>query len=329
MKPESNPTMKDVARESGVSLATVSKVINGLHVGKKSREKVEAAIKKLGYQVNVNARALKSSKTYCVALVMPSLKHPFFAHLTDELIAVLTREGFRSIVMITNYDPKTEQKCFSLVRNKQADGVIALTYSPDLDVDESIPIVTIDRHLGEKIPCVSSDNFRGGELAAEKLIELGCKKLLFVRISSQIPGEPDKRCAGFENACSLRGAEYGTVLLYDKDTERPIYDFLEEHLCRGAVEYDGIFCNSDLLAQRVMNFLNNRGIKVPDQVQIIGYDGIVDHFTDGYVCSTIEQPLTQMAQAAVTLLMTPVTATEGMNVMLPVKYVPGDTTKNK
>ena len=84
MKAGSNPTMKDVARECGLSLATVSKVINGQPVGKISRQKVEAAIEKLGYRVNAYARALKSSKTYSVALVMPSLKHPFFAHLTDE-----------------------------------------------------------------------------------------------------------------------------------------------------------------------------------------------------------------------------------------------------
>lgn len=328
MKSDPKPTIKDVARESGVSLATVSKVINGLHVSKKSRESVEAAIEKLGYQVNVYARALKSSKTNTVALVMPSLKHPFFAHLTDELIASLTREGYRTLVLITNYDPETEQKCFSLVRSKQADGVIALTYSPDLKVDESLPIVTIDRHLGNSIPCVSSDNFRGGEIAAEKLIELGCGKLLFMRISSRIPGEPDKRRSGFENICGMRGVDYMTFQIYGDDTESPFYRFLEEHIVDGRLEYDGIFCNSDILAGRVIRFLDEKGIRVPDDVQIIGYDGIPDRFTDKIVCSTIEQPLAQMAQTAVALLTNPVETAEGMNVMLPVKYLPGRTTKD-
>lgn len=324
----STPTIKDVARESGLSLATVSKVINGLPVGKASRQKVEAAIEKLGYQVNPYARALKGSKSYAVALVMPSLKHPFFAHLTDELIACLTREGYRTILMITNYDPETEQKCFSLVKSNKADGVIALTYSPDLEVDGSIPIVTIDRHLGEVVPCVSSDNYRGGEIAAEKLIELGCKKLLFMRITARIPGEPDKRRAGFESACSARGVPCESCLIYDDETEEPIFRFLEEHLCDDEPEFDGIFCNSDMLAKKVIRYLGDRGVSVPGQVQVIGYDGIMDRFMDGYVCSTIEQPLAQMAQAAVTLLMNPVQATEGMNVVLPVKYIPAGTTKD-
>ena len=319
--------MKDVARESGLSLATVSKVINGLPVGKSSRRLVEDAIEKLGYQVNPYARALKSSKTNTIALLIPSMKHPFFAHLTDELISCLEREGFRSILMITNSDTETEQKCFSLVKSKLADGVVALTYNPDIKADTSIPIVTIDRHLGETIPCVSSDNFRGGEIAAKKLIELGCKNLLFLRISAGVSGEPDKRCAGFESVCNARGIPYQTVLVNDKETEAPIFRFLEGHTVDGTFSYDGIFCNTDILAVRVRLFLEKRGVKIPDQVQIIGYDGIINPFTGKYVCSTIEQPLAHMAQTVVTLLMNYVETTEGMNVMLPVRFVSGGTTK--
>ena len=328
MKNDSNPTMKDVARECGLSLATVSKVINGLPVGKASRQKVEAAIGKLGYHVNAYARALKGSKTYSVALVMPSLKHPFFAHLTDELTKCLTKYGYRAQLMITNYDPEAEQKSFAMVRTNKMDGVIALTYSPDLEVGESIPIVTIDRHLDSDIPCVSSDNFRGGELAAKKLIELGCKKLLFMRITSRIQGEPNKRCAGFENVCQTNNVDYDTLLLCDDEPEEPIYRFLDEHFKDGKAEYDGIFCNSDILARRVIRSLNEKSIGVPDQVQIIGYDGIIDRFTDQYVCSTIEQPIAMMAETAVTILLNPTETTSGANICLPVRYVPGGTTKD-
>lgn len=327
MKPESHPTMKDVARESGLSLATVSKVINGLPVGKNSRKLVEEAIEKLGYQVNTYARALKGSKTYTVALVMPSLKHPFFAHMVDELTAALTQFGYRSLLMITNYDTEAEQKCFSMVRSNSVDGIIALTYNPDIVVDDSMPVVTIDRHLGKTIPCISSDNYRGGELAAEKLMELGCRKLLFLRISSRTPGEPDKRYSGFENICHKSGVDHKAVLLYDEETEDSIYEFLEEHIRDGICEYDGIFCNSDGLACRVLHVLRIHGVDVPGQVQIIGYDGIVDHFEDRYVCSTIVQPLAKMAQTAVRFLLESGEDAAGANITLPVRYVRGDTTK--
>lgn len=329
MKTDSTPTMKDVAQECGLSLATVSKVINGLPVGKKSRERVEAAIDKLGYQVNAYARALKSSKTYTVALVMPSLKHPFFANLTDELTKSLMNRGYRSILMITNYDHEAEQKSFSLVRSNKMDGVIALTYSPNLEVGESIPIVTIDRHLDAGIPCVSSDNFRGGELAAGKLIELGCKKLLFMRITSRIQGEPNKRCAGFESVCQMKNVDYDTLLFNDDEPEEPIYNLLEEYISDGSFRYDGIFCNSDIMASKVIGFLRERGIDIPGQVQIIGYDGIIDSYTDRYVCSTIEQPIAMMAETAVTILLNPADTPSGANICLPVRYIPAGTTKDR
>ena len=320
--------MKDVARECGLSLATVSKVINGQPVGKISRQKVEAAIEKLGYRVNAYARALKSSKTYSVALVMPSLKHPFFAHLTDELTRALMSKGYRSQLVITNYDVEAEQKSFEMVRTNKMDGVIALTYSPNIAASDSIPVVTIDRHLEPNVPCVSSDNYRGGEMAAEKLIELQCRRLLFLRITSPIQGEPNKRLAGFENVCKTRNIEYETCLISDDEPEERIYHYLREHIREGAFEYDGIFCNSDMLARRVIRFLNESGISVPEQVQIIGYDGIIDRFMDRYVCSTIEQPISQMAETAVNILLDFNEGTGGMSICLPVRYVPGGTTKD-
>ena len=302
MKPCDAPTMKDVAREAGVSLGTVSKVINGIPVGEQYRKRVEAAIEKLGYQVNNYARGLKTNKTYCVALVMPSLHHPFFAVLVNELSECLMQQGYRSLLMITNYDSLVEKKCFSLAQQNKIDGIIALTYSPDLDVDESISVVTIDRHISNH-PCVSSDNFHGGELAAEKLMELGCKKLLFLHIGNVIVGEAEKRGPGFENACRTAGADYHSIWLTDQDTEAPFFRFLEEHIHNGKLEYDGIFCNSDGLGVRVCEFLKARGIRIPEDVQIIGYDGIVDYATGRYGCSTIVQPIPLLAETCVDILL--------------------------
>ncbi len=321
------PTMKDVAREAGVSLGTVSKVMNGIPVGEPYRRRVEAASKKLGYLVNSYARGLKTNKTYCVALVLPSLRHPFFAVLADELTACLTRHGYRSILFITNFDPEAEQKSFDMVRQNKADGVIALTYSPDLIADGSVPIVTIDRHLGADVPCVSSDNFRGGELAAEKLMELGCQKLLFLRIGPDVLGEADMRCQGFEAACCRENADYETLLLSDSDTEAPFADFLRDRIRDGKPDFDGIFCNTDGLACRIRDLLAENGVRCPEDVQIIGYDGMINYTTGAFYCSTVVQPIPEMAEAAVSVLLDPGTAAPGANIRLPVTYAPGGTTK--
>ena len=318
-------TMKDVAAEAGVSLGTVSKVINGIPVGEVYRKRVEAAIEKLGYHVNNYARGLKTNRTNCVALLMPSLDHPFYAQLTDALTACLMRHNYRCLLMITNYDPDAETKCFILGQQNKVDGVIALTYNPNLSkIDTSTPIVTIDRHFSVNIPCVSSDNFRGGEIAAEKLLELGCRKLLFLGIGPDILGEPDRRGPGFETACRRAGVYFEQLLLRDRDTDAGFYTFLEENICCGKLEFDGIFCKTDWLAVKVCAFLKKQGILIPEDVQIIGYDGIPDYATRQYPCSTIVQPLQQMAEMAVELVLHPSTAA---NVCLPVQYAWGGTTR--
>lgn len=321
------PTMKDVAREAGVSLGTVSKVINGIPVGEQYRRKVEAATKKLGYQVNNYARGLKTNKTNCVALVMPSLRHPFFAMLTDELTNCLMRIGYRSLLMTTNYDSVAEKNCFQLAQQNKIDGIIALSYSPNLEVDSSVPVVTIDRNFSAGIPCVSSDNYRGGEMAAEKLIALGCRNLLFFRIGPDIYGEAEKRGPGFENACRMAKVPYQSLFLSDADTEAPFFPFLEEHIQDGKLEFDGIFCNTDGLAVRVCEFLRSKEIRIPEDVQIIGYDGIVDFATGRYICSTIVQPVSEMAQTAVKSLLSGDSALSPANISLPVHYAPGGTTR--
>ena len=323
-----SPTMKDVAREAGVSLGTVSKVINGIPVGEDYRRRVDAAIERLGYTVNNYARGLKTNRTYCVALVLPSLRHPFFAALADEVTACLTRRGYRCILMITNFDAEAERKSFVMVRQNKVDGVIALTYSPNIEADESLPIVTIDRHFGTGIPCVSSDNFRGGQMAAEKLMELGCRKLLFLRIGPEIQSEADRRGPGFEDVCRRTGTEYEMLLVNDEETEAPIYRFLAEHLHSGRFDFDGIFCNTDGLARRVISYLERNGVRVPDDVQIVGYDGIINFATGFYVCSTIVQPLRQMSETAVDLLLSSEPPAGETVFRLPVTYVSGGTTKD-
>ena len=102
-------------------------------------------------------------------------------------------------------------------------------------------------------------------MAAEKLIELGCKNLLFFRIGPNIYGEVEKRGPGFENACQMAKVAHASLILSDDDTEQPFYRFLEEHIQDGKLRFDGIFCNSDGLAVRVCEFLRNHGIRIADR----------------------------------------------------------------
>ena len=319
--------MKDVAKEAGVSLGTVSKVFNNIPVGESYRKKVEDAARKLHYQINNYARGLKTNETNSIALLIPSLRHPFFAALTDEITACLMKRGYKNILMITNYDTDAEQKCLTLVRQNKVDGIIGLTYNPNLEVDAFIPFVTIDRHLHASIPCVSSDNFRGGQMAAEKLLELGCRNLLFLRIGSDIYGEVNKRESGFLSVCRDKQVAYDSLILGDSGTEEPFYEYLRNHIKNGQLGFDGIFCNSDQLAMHILSFLKEEGIRVPEEVQIIGYDGIRNYYSGQYHCSTIVQSIRGIAETCVELILTKDRSALPSLVLLPVEYASGGTTR--
>lgn len=324
---EKMPTMKDVAREAGVSLGTVSKVMNGLPVGPAYQQRVEEAARRLGYEVNSYARALKTNRTGTVALILPSIRHPFFADLADALAESLTRRDLRPILMITKYDPEAERKCFALVRQNKVDGIVALTYTPGLEIQHGFPFVTIDRYMNPSIPCVASDNFGGGRLAAEKLCECGAKRLLFLRIGVSVAGAVDDRLSGFESVCRERGLPHLALSARTEEGEEPVMRCLEEHFAQGRRDFDGIFCNTDWLAVRVLKKLRELGVRVPEEVQLIGYDGIRAFAEDGYICSTIVQPVKEMAEAAVSLLLREDRTALPEKLTLPVRYAPGWTTR--
>ena len=327
MKKTTAPTMKDVAAEAGVSLGTVSKVFNHIPVGDVYRQKVEQAASKLGYQVNSYARGFKTNRTQTVALVWPTLRNPFYCYLADALVGTLMSRGYRAIVTITNYDSQAEQECLNMVRQNKVDGVIALTYNPNLEVDPALPFISIDRHFRAGVPCVASDNFGGGQLAAQKLIELGCQRLLFLGQGSGLANETDKRRTGFEAACQAKGVPFDALFLENETGFAPFEPFLVEHTRNGAFAYDGIFCSTDRLCYEIRKRLYALGVRVPDDVQMIGFDGIYRFDSEDLHCSTIVQPVQDIARTAVDLLLNENGASLPALVCLPVRYQSGGTTR--
>lgn len=322
----SMPTMKDVAQEAGVALGTVSKVFNGRPVGESYRVKVETAAQRLGYQVNEYARGLRAGKTYTVALILPGLDHPFFASLAQCICNALAQRDHRMLVYVTASRPDIEQNCINMVRQNKVDGIIGLTYNP-LELDEDLPFISIDRCIAPNVPCVASDNFGGGRIAAEKLIGLGCRHLAFLRTGSASPSETDRRGDGFEATCQARGIPCDSLRLSDGENPDLFRDFLLSHMSEGHLDIDGIFCSTDLLAWKIQRTLESLGVQVPEDVQIIGFDGMRHFGTEALYCSTIVQPIQKLAETAVDLLLTKDRSNIPTLVFLPVTYAPGGTTK--
>ncbi len=326
-KETSAPTMKDVAKEAGVALGTVSKVVNGLPVGESYRVRVEDAIRKLNYQVNSYAQGLKASKTYTAALLIPNTINPFFASLTYYINISLMKRHYRMLLCTTDSNPQLEQEYVTMAQQNKVDGIIGLTYNPTLTVEENTPFVSIDRSMGPKIPCVACDNFAGGQLAAEKLADLGCKNVAFLRNGSSLDNEPNKRKAGFENSCLSRGLSYEMKILDDSAPYEEFEQFLSEHMHDGKLSFDGLFCVTDRLAYLVLDTLHKLNQRVPEDVQLIGFDGIRSFGNIDYHCSTIVQPVPEMAEMCVELLLQENMRTKPPLVCLPVSYAYGGTTR--
>lgn len=325
----SAPTMKDVAEEAGVSLGTVSKVVNGLPVGKSYQRRVEAAIKKLNYRVNSYAQGLKSNKTNTIAFLVPDTLNPYFAQITFYISRALARREYRMLLCPTEASPAMEQALVDMAEQNRADGIISLSYNESLRVSEGTRLVTIDRHMSANAPCVASDNLAGGQLAVQQLAKLGCRKLLHMSIGSQLPNEATKRRDGFLSACVSLGLEYDLCCLHDNTPYTEFSDYLKAHCHNGTFDFDGIFCGTDHLAQYIMEALATLGLRIPQDVQVIGFDGIRDYASGRLLCSTIVQPIEQIAETAVDLVLAEESAKSPSLICLPVQYAAGGTTREE
>ena len=318
--------MSDVAREAGVALGTVSKVINGQSVGESYRLKVEAAVKKLNYQVNNSARSLKTDRTYTVAFIVPNTTTPYFALLTHHINMALERRNYKMLLCFTEYDREREQDFIQMVRQNRADGVIALTYNPHLEIPDDIPFVTIDRFFSVSVPCVAADNFAGGRMAAHELKRRGCKRVAFMRIGSRLTNEPSKRKDGFISGCMELGLPYECLLLDDGMPFSAFESFLRANMDGDRLTFDGIFCGTDTVAYQVIGILRGMGLRVPEDVQVIGFDGIRMFGDLDYICSTIVQPVADIAEACVSMVLSPDFKGLPSLICLPVTYADGGTT---
>lgn len=318
--------MSDVAREAGVALGTVSKVINGQSVGESYRLKVEAAVKKLNYQVNNSARSLKTDRTNTVAFIVPNTITPYFALLTHHINMALERRNYKMLLCFTEYDREREQDFIQMVRQNRADGVIALTYNPHLEIPEDIPFVTIDRFFSVSVPCVAADNFAGGRMAAHELKRRGCKHVAFMRIGSQLTNEPSKRKDGFISGCMELGLPYECLLLDDGMPFSAFESFLRANMDGDRLTFDGIFCGTDTVAYQIIGILRKMELRVPEDVQVIGFDGIRMFGDLDYICSTIVQPVAEIAEACVSMVLSPDFKGLPSLICLPVTYADGGTT---
>ena len=296
------PTIKDVAREAGVGIATISRVINNSgYVGKATREKVERVIQELGYKPNEIARSMIRQKNGIVAFIIPNSTHLFFGELVYYVEQELYEYGYKLLLCNSSQKIEKEISYLEMLENNRVDACILLTNN-DIEghLRKDLPIISFDRRF-EGVPFVASDNYRGGELAAEHLLKQGCNHLMFIGDDAQgetvkVNTEVSKRRKGFVDFAAKANAESIINIEYPLGDYIRISDSVLEEICKYP-EVDGIFCISDAVAADVILKLQSIGKRVPDDVKVIGFDGGRSFINLGMSMTSIEQDPSAIAKA--------------------------------
>lgn len=208
------PKLTDVAKLAGVSVTTVSRVINDRgYLSAATKEKVFAAMQQLNYQPSLAARVLQGKQFKLVGLIFASLENPLIAEVVEEIENRLFAKGYKAIICNSMDNPQKEQQYLKMLMANQVDGIITGSHNEGIKEYKmsGLPIVSYDRYFQNKIPTVSSDNQAGGELAARTLIEKGSHKLMLVAGSLEKKVPNNGRMTGFVEGAKGHGQSVVTV----------------------------------------------------------------------------------------------------------------------
>ncbi|MCK5387756.1 MAG: LacI family DNA-binding transcriptional regulator [Candidatus Izimaplasma sp.] len=322
--------IKDVAKKAGCGIATVSRVINNSgYVKKETREKIEKVIKEINYVPNEIARSMTRQRNDIVAFILPNTTHLFFGELLFHVEEQLFNYGYK--VMICNSSEKLEKELayLDMLKNNRVDAIILLTNN-DIEeyLDKSLPLISFDRKFKD-VPYVASDNYSGGELAAKKLIELGCKKLMFIGDDAQgelspVNTDVTKRRLGFSDYLRKQGIEKIVNIEYPLGDYTNIPDTVHEVLNKHT-EIDGIFTISDAVACDVVKELEKNGRRVPEDVKVIGFDGGRSFLNLGKKITSIGQSPQKIALAIAESVVSYYKKEEVKNKIIPIYFQNGET----
>lgn len=323
-------TLKDVAGKCGVTVTTVSRMLNGRgYVSEKTKKKIRQAMKELNYQPNAFARALSLQKSSFIGLIVPSASNMYFCKVIDAVERYVSNNGYKLLLCNSNLEPKKEIEYFDMLSANKVAGVIIASRTQDIDKNIAIdaPVISIDRVISPRIPSICSDNYQGGVLAAEHLIARGCKKLVHISGSANLNMDANKRYYGFKEVCEKKGVPHFVVDATEDQFVSMHYETIINMLLDNYPDVDGIFTSNDIIASQVIIICNKRGIKIPDRIKLIGYDDIDLCKLCSPSITTIHQSVDEICQYAVeSIIFKTENKTMPSSITFPVKLIKRETT---
>ena len=324
-------SIRDVAKLAGVSPATVSRVINGTaKVDDDKKERVQKAISETGFVPNEVARSLfkKSAKT--IGLILPSITNPFFTQMASAIEKTADAYGYRLLLCNTENQPDKERTAIQMLSSMNADGIILTTSNEEMDefIGEcNIPVIITDRRLAtEKVTAyVHSDHYQGGRLAMEHLLDCGCKNIVCLKGPQEV-SSARARYMGYCKVCEEKNIKQQTI---ECDYDFNVGLDVTEELLNKYPNVDGIIACNDIVAISVYKVLHNKGIKVPEQIQIIGFDNINLSKLITPELTTIAQPIEEIGAKAAELIINKQGDVNDKEFVFETKLIVRQTTKRK
>lgn len=296
------PNIREIAKRAGVGIATVSRYINNTgYVSEEVRLKIQREIDDSGYTPNALARAIFTKNSKTIGLMIPNITNPFFNQMATVIEEHANKFGYTLFLCNTEDNKEKEMEYLEVLKSHRVAGIIA---SRSMCTEEylniQIPVISFENHISPFILTLSSDNYNGGKMAFDHLYERGCRNILHIK-GPETFDATEIRCQGFLDAAREKnlGVE---VIGFESDFQ---VKMLEENLNNiiNIEKYDGIFVFNDIAAATVMKYLKEKGIRIPDDIQIIGFD-------NSFICellhpalTTIQQPIEELGSLAVELLM--------------------------
>lgn len=293
-------SIRDVAKRANVAASTVSRVLNDSgYVSEETRKKIKKAMEELDYIPNELARNLFRKKTGIVAMMVPDISHPFFSSLAKYIEKELYERGYKTMLCSSSNDVDREKDYMEMLKRNVVDGIITGAHSLEDEDYKKIdkPIIMLDRFV-DNIPAVISNHKRGGELAAEKIIESGCKNVIQVcgHGGDNLPSH--QRHISFNNIIKKHNIKINTVEIDWNRFDFEFYMKIANDIMDKYPDMDGVFA-ADMLAAAFLKVALQRGRLVPDDFKIVAYDGTYTTDSSTISLSTVVQSVDKLAKAAV------------------------------
>jgi LacI family transcriptional regulator len=315
-KKTTTPTIIDVARESGVSYSTVSRALNGYEFVKPStREKVLEAAQKLGYVPNQQARSLAGGRSNLIGILVPTLDNSYIGEVIRGIDEELAKSNYNLILYTTHRHSGKESTYVATIMNGAADGVLLIaplisTAYLDALHQQHFPYVLIDQSdTSEKSPIINATNWQGAYDATQYLIELGHRRIGFITGLMELAGAT-ARLEAYRAALSDYHLPFRAELVAQGDfREQGGYSAAQKLLNLPEMP-TAIFASNDLSAFGAMDAIRERGLRIPEEISVIGFDDIPQASLVYPKLTTVRQPLDQMGRVAVKMLLEHITDPE-------------------